>query len=95
MTTRPSETSPSKRLVLIGSVWRRRDPSEKWVTFEVTHLGKNPHGQPTATGKTLGGKLIKVSQTQMENGDARFEHVHDDYVAQRAADTSIAGRKSA
>jgi hypothetical protein len=74
-----------KRPVMLRSVWRRRDPNDAWVTFEVTHLGKNPYGQPTATGRTPGGKMLKVSLTHMQNGDPRFEHLHDDYVEKASA----------
>ena len=74
-----------KRTVLLGSVWRRREPNESWVQFEVTHLGNNPNGQPTATGKTPSGKRIKASLTQMENGHERYEHVHDNYATKAAS----------
>ncbi len=71
---------PAKRAVLVGSVWKRLDPNGRWILFEVTHIGSNPHRQPVATGKTPSGKMIKGSISQMESGDPRFEHVHDNYV---------------
>jgi hypothetical protein len=72
-------TTP-KRAVLIGSVWRRQDPSRAWMTFEVTSFTTTPYGQRSARGRTVSGKVVSCSLAAMENGDPRFEHVHDDYV---------------
>ncbi len=72
------------RAVHIRSVWRREDPSGAWVTFEVTHFGKNMFGARIVKGRTASGKTITCSHPQMENGDSRFEHVHDNYVCKAA-----------
>lgn len=83
-----------KCAVLIGSVWRRRDPSGEWQTFEVRTFSTNPHGQRVVKGRA-GSKTITCSLVAMENGDPRFEHVHDDYVEQRAVTDTITGRRTA
>lgn len=76
-------TPPSKREVFIGSVWRRADPNGDWQTFEVTCFSRNTFGQPVAKGRA-GNKTISCSLTAMQNGDPRFEHVHDRYVKRSA-----------
>jgi hypothetical protein len=77
MTTIAKTTA--KRVVLIGSCWRRRDPSGAWQSFEVTHFGKNLYAARIVKGRTPSGKTITCNVVAMENGDPRFEHLHDRY----------------
>lgn len=77
--------SAPKRVVLLGSVWRRQDPSGAWILFEVIAFQRNPFGQNGARGKTLRGRPMVCDLSAMENGDPRFEHVHDDRVRKTGA----------
>ena len=71
----------AKRVVLIGSVWKRQDPSGAWQTFEVSHISKNPFGQRCAKGRLASGTIITLNIVRMENADdPSFELVHDNYV---------------
>ena len=70
-----------KREVLIGSCWRRADPSGASVLFEVIATDAiNSWGQRAVKGRTPSGKVIWCSLASMQNGDPRFEHVHDERV---------------
>lgn len=75
--------SNPKREVQIGAVFRRRDPNGQWVTFEVVSFTTTPYGQRAVRGKTTGGKVVTCSRPAMENGDPRFEWVHDNYVGRQ------------
>lgn len=66
--------------ILVGGVWKRKDPSGSWVQFEVITFGTNPWGQRCAKGKTPSGKVITLNLPEMEKAGGRFEHVHDNYV---------------
>jgi hypothetical protein len=72
------------RAVVIGSTWRRSDPSGTQQTFEVTCFSKNIYGQRCCKGRTPSGKLLTLDILAMENGDPRFEHIHDRYVKRTA-----------
>jgi len=51
------------------------------VSFEVVRTDAvNNYGQRAVRGRTPSGKLIWCDVLKMENGDPRFEHLHDRYV---------------
>lgn len=77
---KPLAKSGTKRVVEIGSVWVRIDPNGQRQTFEVSHFCLNPYGNRCAKGRLASGRIVTLNIVAMENGDPRFEHVHDEYV---------------